>query len=82
MRFGWRTCLLDVARIVIIFAPFPPKWVTNPLNSQSGEDHHTVDNFGDNRHNPLLQMLFFRVTVPKVDDRRLGEIAPRAGARQ
>jgi hypothetical protein len=32
-----------------------------PLNRHSGVGHHTVDNFGDDRYNPLLEILFFGI---------------------
>jgi hypothetical protein len=38
------------------------------LKSQSRVRHDTVDNSGDDRYNPLLQILFFGIWAPKIHD--------------
>jgi hypothetical protein len=48
--------------------------------SQSRGDHHTVDNSGDARFNPLSQILFFGVLAPTVGDSRPGKSYHARGA--
>ena len=53
---------------LIGIALFAPNKRQTALNSESGVSHDAVDNYGDDPNNPLLQILFFRISAPKTGD--------------
>jgi hypothetical protein len=65
---------------VVGIAPFAHNRRQTTPNWRSGVDHHTVDNSGDDRHNPLLKILFFGKSAPKAGACRLGKSVTRGGA--